>query len=170
MQVPSVAINLYPAFANSFAIGKNSTLSCLLIVASIFPFSLEGYILAATKPLYNASLTFLPTPKTSPVDFISGPKDTSTLGSFCVENTGTFTDTRSGSGYTSTPYPKLTNFSPNITFVAISTIGTPLTLLIYGTVLEALGLTSITYSFPSNSINWILIIPFIPIAKASFLV
>ena len=142
--VPSVATNLYPALANSFAIGKNSALSCLLIVASIFPFFFEGYILAATNPLYKASFTFLPTPKTSPVDFISGPKDTSTLGSFCVENTGTFTDTRSGSGYTSTPYPKSTNFSPNITFVAISTIGTPLTLLIYGTVLEALGLTSIT--------------------------
>ena len=33
LQVPSVAINLYPALAKSLAIGKNSALSCLLIVA-----------------------------------------------------------------------------------------------------------------------------------------
>ena len=53
----------------------------------------------------------------------------------------------------STPYPKSVNLAPKITFVAKSTIGTPLTLLMYGTVLDALGLTSITYKFPSNSMN-----------------
>ena len=127
-------------------------------------------MLAAKKPLYKASWTFLPTPKTSPVDLISGPKETSTFGSFWVENTGTFTDTNSGSLYTSTPYPKSLNLYPSIVFVARSTIGTPDTLLIYGTVLDALGLTSITYSLPSNSINCMLIIPFIPIANANFLV
>ena len=80
------------------AIGKNSALSCLLIVANIFPFFIAGYIPPPINPLYKASLTSLPTPKTSPVDFISGPKDTSTFGNFCVENTGTLTDTNFGSG------------------------------------------------------------------------
>ena len=120
--------------------------------------------------MYKASSKFSPTPKTSPVDFISGPKLTSTLASFDIENTGTLTDTNLGSLYTPVPYPKSANFSPNIHLVARSTIGTLLTLLIYGTVLLALGLTSITYNSFWNSINCILTIPSTFSSNAIFLV
>ena len=40
--------------------------------------------------------------------------------------------------------PDLESFSPRITFIAIFTIGIPVTLLRIGTVREALGLTSMT--------------------------
>ena len=42
------------------------------------------------------------------------------------------------------PYPSSDSFAPSITREAMSTIGTPVTLLIYGTVLDARGLTSMT--------------------------
>ena len=45
---------------------------------------------AAVSPLKSASTRFLPTPSTSPVDFISGPNIELTFLSFSKENTGTF--------------------------------------------------------------------------------
>ena len=83
-------------------------------------------------------------PSTSPVDFISGPSCTSTSVSFSKLNTGTFTAQYGGCGYSPVPYPSSRSFSPHITRVASSTIGTPVTLLMYGTVREERGLTSMT--------------------------
>ena len=44
-----------------------------------------------------------------------------------------------------------------ITLVARSTIGIPVTLLMYGTVLEERGFTSMTYTSAFMAMNWILI-------------
>ena len=46
---------------------------------------------AAANPLNKASRSVLPTPSTSPVDFISGPSALLASGNFWKENTGTFT-------------------------------------------------------------------------------
>ena len=45
----------------------------------------------AVMPLNSASLRFFPIPRTSPVDFISGPRYEFASISFSNENTGTFT-------------------------------------------------------------------------------
>ena len=87
-------------------------------------------------------------PSTSPVDFISGPRCVSTSTSFSEENTGTFTATYGEMGYNPVPYSMSASFSPSIARVAKSTIGTPVTLLIYGMVREERGFTSITYNSP----------------------
>ena len=94
--VPSVAMKVYPTRFISFAISKNSSLSWSFTVARTTPLSLDIFLPAAVNPLYNASSNVSPTPKTSPVDFISGPRLTSTLASFDIENTGTFTAINSG--------------------------------------------------------------------------
>ena len=64
------------------------------------------------------------------------------------------------------PYPRSFSFCPSITADARSTIGTSVTLLIYGTVRDARGLTSMTYSSLSNTRYWILTKPFVPSASA----
>ena len=46
---------------------------------------------AAVRPLYMASAIVRPRPRTSPVDFISGPRILLASESFSKENTGTFT-------------------------------------------------------------------------------
>ena len=53
---------------------------------------------------------------------------------FSKENTGIFTAIYSEFLASPVPYPKSFNFFPRITFEARSTIGIPVTLLIYGTV------------------------------------
>ena len=83
-------------------------------------------------------------PRTSPVDFISGPRIEFASFSFSNENTGTFTAQYGGVLRSPVPYPSSDSFAPSITREAMSTIGTPVTLLIYGTVLDARGLTSMT--------------------------
>ena len=52
-----------------------------------------------------------------------------------------------------------------MTRVASSIIGTPVTLLIYGTVREARGLTSITYGSPRQIRSWMLTSPRVPSAS-----
>lgn len=78
------------------------------------------------------------------MDFISGPSRVSTSCSFSKLKTGTLTATYSASGYQADAVALVAQLSPNIMRVAISTIGTPVTLLIYGMVLEERGLTSMT--------------------------
>ena len=61
-------------------------------------------------------------------------------------------------------------FFPNITLVAKLTYGSPYAFDIKGTVLEALGLASIIYTFSSLIANCMLIKPTVFRAKAIFLV
>src|SRR5690606_40752623 len=60
---------------------------------------------AARSPLYKARAASLSRPITSPVDFISGPRVTSTLRSLAKEKTGTFTATSPFSGHSPPRYP-----------------------------------------------------------------
>ena len=117
---------------------------------TVYPTILRGagaerhFIPAEVSPLNSASLRVLPSPKTSPVDFISGPKYELTSLNFSNEKTGTLTAKYGGVLCSPVPQPISLRVAPVITREAISTIETPVTLLIYGTVREARGLTSIT--------------------------
>src|SRR5688572_9147957 len=105
-----------------------------------------------TDPALICALTYaLPkessVPITSPVDFISGPRMVSTPGNRENGNTGDFTqycDTFSSAG-------RLNSFSfrPTINRAAIFASGTPVALLTNGTVREARGFTSSTYTVPA---------------------
>ena len=89
----------------------------------------------------NAIPKFLSNPITSPVDFISGPKSKSLFGNLLKGNTASFT------AYIPLDLSlrlNLDNFSPAITRDAILASGRPFALDTKGTVLLALGFTSIT--------------------------
>ena len=85
---------------------------------------------AARSPLNIVSAYVFPTPRTSPVDFISGPRIEFASVSLPNENTGTLTAKYGGAGWSPMPHPMSASFSPSMTRDAISTIGTPVTLLI----------------------------------------
>ena len=95
-------------------------------------------------------------PITSPVDFISGPSAELTRVSFPVENTGALTATSGSGGTSPVAQPMAARGCPRMAWVAISTIGTPVTLLMNGTVRDARGLTSRTWARPRQMTNWIL--------------
>src|SRR5262245_11672245 len=81
---------------------------------------------------------------TSPVDFISGPRIVSTPGNLAKGNTGDFTKKFfTGS---SSANSKSANLFPVINRAATLAKGTPVALLTNGTVREARGFTSNTYT------------------------
>ena len=80
---------------------------------------------------------------TSPVDCMPGPTDGSTPRSFAVEKAGALTATKLGGGRRPFGQPSSARVSPSEIRTASSTIGTPVTLLMNGTVRDARGLTSI---------------------------
>ncbi len=82
-------------------------------------------------------------PMTSPVDCIPGPTDGSTPRSFAVENAGAFTATNAGGSSSPFGQPRSARRSPSEIRTASSTIGTPVTFDMNGTVRDARGLTSI---------------------------
>src|SRR6185295_12246027 len=90
--------------------------------------------------LAKASPKFSPTPITSPVERISGPSVGSTPGNLLNGNTGDLT----------------------------KNCGTLVALLTYGTVRDALGLTSSTYTVPSLTAYCTFIRPITFSARASF--
>ena len=96
LAVSGVAQIFAPRSSSFFARLTISNLSCLVTVISTPCSSLEWKSVlnpADTSPLNNASTRFLPTPKTSPVDFISGPNLEFTSFSFSKLKTGTLTAT-----------------------------------------------------------------------------
>ena len=118
--------------------------------------------------LIKASAKVLPTPITSPVDFISGPKIVSTPGNLIKGKTASLTEKKSGVN-------SLVNFCsfkliPAIAFAAILAKGFPIALETNGTVLDALGLTSKTKIFSPWIANCTFINPFTLSAFAIFLV
>ena len=88
------------------------------------------------------------------MDFISGPRATSTSFSFSKEKTGILTATVGAGGYNPVPNPIAGTFSPRDARTPSSTIGMPVTLEMYGTVREERGLTSMMYRSPAYSMNW----------------
>ncbi len=79
---------------------------------------------------------------TSPVDCIPGPTDGSTPRSLAVENAGAFTATNAGGGSTPPDQPSSGRVAPRAIRTASSTIGTPVTFEMNGTVRLARGFTS----------------------------
>src|SRR5260370_20168638 len=92
----------------------------------------------------NASPKFSPTPITSPVERISGPRVGSTPGNLLNGNTGDFTKNW-GTSSTPVAFVKSEIFLPSITPTAIFGSDTPVALATYGTVRDARGFTSTTY-------------------------
>ena len=82
-------------------------------------------------------------PITSPVDCIPGPTLGSTPRSFAVENAGALTATKGGGSSRPLGQPRSSSRSPSEIRTASSTIGTPVTFDMNGTVRDARGLTSI---------------------------
>ena len=138
--VPLVAQRLNFNFNNSFARWIPSFLWESFNEINARPFI--GKELADAIWLFAKAIPkFLSNPITSPVDFISGPNNKSLLGNLLKGNTASLT------AYI--PFDlsfrlKLDNFSPDITRDAILASGKPLALETNGTVLLALGFTSIT--------------------------
>ena len=106
-------------------------------------------------------------PITSPVDFISGPRSKSLSGNLLKGNTASLT-----ANFLLVLYFNLylESFSPAIILDAILASGTPFALDTNGTVLLALGFTSITKISSFLIANWIFKRPLTFRAKASFLV
>src|ERR1700722_4997068 len=109
------------------------------------PFSGSGFpaLICAFK---NASPKFSPTPITSPVERISGPSAGSTPGNLLNGNRGDFTKGRGAVSLPASPYSA--SLRPHIRPTAILGSATPVALLTYGTVREARGFTSSTYTTP----------------------
>ena len=96
---------------------------------------------------------------TSPVDCMPGPTDGSTPRSLAVENAGALTATNGGGGRSPSSQPSSSSVAPSEIRTASSTIGTPVTLDMNGTVREARGLTSMRYTPSSRTMNWALTRP-----------
>src|SRR6187200_2613269 len=105
----------------------------------------------AASDLPKAIATLNDTPITSPVDRISGPKIVSTPGNLLNGNTDSFTATCVGKGASS--IPRSSSEFPTITLAATFASGRPVAFATKGTVREARGFTSSTYTAPSFTAN-----------------
>ena len=105
----------------------------------------------------NARPKVLSIPITSPVDFISGPRRTSTSVNLLNGKTDSFTAI--WTGLISFVNPISFKVLPAMIRAAIFARGTPIVLLTNGIVREARGFTSIIYISPFCTANWILIRP-----------
>jgi hypothetical protein len=97
-------------------------------------------------------------PMTSPVERISGPSTTSTPGNLVNGKTLSLTLVWAGRGASVTP--RASSDWPAITLAASFAHGTPVALETNGTVREARGLTSSTYTRPSLTAYCTFISPF----------
>src|SRR6185436_14278256 len=107
--------------------------------------------------LANATPKLLEPPMTSPVDFISGPRIVSTPGNRTNGNTGLLTKTPADTR--SLVSPSSASVRPAITLAATFASDTPVALDRYGTVLDARGLTSSTYTTSSFVAYWTFMSP-----------
>ena len=103
-------------------------------------------------------------PITSPVDFISGPRIVSTPGNRTNGNTGLFTNTPVGTR--SSTNPSEARVRPAMTRAATWASGMPVAFARYGTVRDARGFTSSTYTASSLIAYWTFINPFTLSARA----
>ena len=107
--------------------------------------------------LAKAAPNVVEPPITSPVDFISGPRIVSTPGKRTNGNTGVFTNTPDTSR--SSSRPSCDSVFPAITSAAIFASGTPVAFDRYGTVRDARGFTSSTYTTSSFRAYWMFMSP-----------
>ena len=91
LKVPEVAKILNPILINSDATSQMGFLSWSLTLIKTFPV-LGSITPAALWALKYASPNVFPNPITSPVDFISGPSNTSTSGNLLNGKTASFTE------------------------------------------------------------------------------
>src|ERR1700691_4906411 len=144
--VPRVATRWNHSAANLRATATASGLWWSFTLMNTVPLSGSG-VPAPICALANASPKLAPTPITSPVDRISGPSAGSTPGNLLNGNTGDFTK-YCGTGSTPVASVKSRIFLPSISPTAIFGSATPVALLTYGTVRDARGFTSNTYTLP----------------------
>ncbi|MNM93277.1 hypothetical protein D3C81_1056460 [compost metagenome] len=107
---------------------------------------------AASWLLNSASPNTLPTPITSPVERISGPSTGSTPGNLLNGNTASLTLKYGGT--TSSPIPCESSDWPAMQRAAIFASDRPVAFDTYGTVREARGFTSSTYTVSSPLCCW----------------
>src|SRR5450432_2489535 len=152
--VPRVATSVKPSAVSVRATSTTRALSAFLTLTNTLP-ALGRRTPAASWDLTNASANVSPTPMTSPVDFISGPRMVSTPGNLMNGKTASLTEKYGGTISPATPW--LASDWPTMQRAAILASGLPVALETYGTVREARGLTSSTYTTPAPlpSGNWI---------------
>ena len=136
--VPPVARMEKPSSTRLRQISIKAGLSSSLIEINTVPD--RGKSVPAPSWLFaNARPKSVSMPITSPVDFISGPKNTSTPGKRAKGNTASFTAT---CGKWRSVRLKLASFSPAMTREAILANGTPVVFATKGTVRLPRGFTS----------------------------
>ena len=165
-EVPLVAESVNPSFINLCA---TPIISCLwesFTDKNAIP--LVGNELEAAIWLFATAIPKSSSkPITSPVDFISGPSNKSLSGNLLNGNTASLT-----ANFLLVLYFNLylLNFSPDIILDAIFASGIPFAFETKGTVLLALGLTSMTKISSFLIANWIFKNPLTFKARANFLV
>ncbi|CFL94017.1 Uncharacterised protein [Bordetella pertussis] len=139
--VPRVATSLKPRLCRPRATSTARGLSWFRTLMKTVPES-GRRTPAASCDLTKASPKLLPTPMTSPVDFISGPRMVSTPGN--LTNGKTASLTLKYGGTTSRVMPWSASVRPAMARAAILASCRPVALDTYGTVREARGFTSST--------------------------
>src|SRR5580765_4606694 len=135
--VPLVAMMEKPRLSRSFATCTARGLSLALTLRNTLP-DAGNLTPAPNCDLTKASPKVLPTPITSPVDFISGPRMVSTPGNLANGNTASLTEKYGGvTSSTDCSFSVL----PAMQRAAILASGRPVALETYGTVRDARGLT-----------------------------
>ncbi|MCY1551279.1 hypothetical protein D9M68_875960 [compost metagenome] len=147
--VPRVATSSKPMATSARAISTARGLSPFFTVRNTLPDGLpsaflgRGSLVPAPSWLFTkASPKVLPTPMTSPVDFISGPRIVSTPGN--LTNGKTASLTLKYGGFTSAPMPCASSDWSAMQRAATLASCMPVALETKGTVREARGFTSST--------------------------
>src|SRR4051812_28678948 len=102
--VPLVATTEKPSPTSTRAISIARGLSLFLRLMKTLPLA-GSFTPAASWDFTNASANVSPTPMTSPVDFISGPRMVSTPGNLMNGNTASFTEKYGGANSPQKPPP-----------------------------------------------------------------
>src|SRR5436309_1853205 len=171
-RVPAVAARRYPAARSADANRGSESLSRSAIDSSANgPLSgvagPGGTGAAPVSAFASATRGSALIPITSPVDCMPGPTDGSTPRSFAVENAGALTATNGGDSSNPFGQPRSASRSPSEIRMASSTIGTPVTFDMNGTVREARGLTSMRYTPSSRTMNCALHRPRAPSSRTT---
>ena len=153
--VPCVALILKPNLANCSATSYTAGRSLGDTVIKMVP-SEGSNCCAATCALKKASPKESAIPSTSPVERISGPRTGSTSGNMLNGKTASLTPKY---GIIRDLRPSSSSFLPNISWVATLAMETLQTFDTSGTVREARGLASSTYTTLFAMAYWIFIRP-----------
>ena len=158
--VPVVAAIPSPSSRSRFATTRPAGLSPSFSDKNTVP-DVGNTVPAAVCDFTNARPNERSIPMTSPVERISGPSAVSTSGKRLKGNTASFTDTWPPvtGGVRSPSTRNSSSVAPNITRLATFANGTPVALATNGTVRDARGFASMTYTVVPNTANCTLIRP-----------